>query len=228
MSTYPVKPCLLCPFVAPTLKYLLKHLRQVHAHQPGFNITCCLSGCQRKFRTFEVFRNHIYEAHSESENIVITQSTLPDPVSNPVLNPDPYPVPNPYPPAEPPTPELTPDPDCDPDPHSMANERKKRSATWILKIQEKFKLPQSTIEQIIQDVTGFFEDLLDDLYDDLKSILSNAGVDHSTITGLSELFSSTSTYSKPFAGLETQYLQLKFYKKELNFVVCLGVKYTTN
>ena len=68
----PVKPCSLCPFVASTLRDLLKHLRQVHAHQPGFEITCYISGCQRKFRNFKVLRNHVYDIHSES---VITDTT---------------------------------------------------------------------------------------------------------------------------------------------------------
>ena len=70
MSTNNLKPCQLCDFIAPSLKYLLKHLRQVHSHQPGFRITCRLSGCQRVFRTFDVYRNHVYAIHKEQESIV--------------------------------------------------------------------------------------------------------------------------------------------------------------
>ena len=35
-------------------------------------------------------------------------------------------------------------------------ERKRRAATWILKVQEQHELPQSTIEEILRDVTGLF------------------------------------------------------------------------
>lgn len=46
----------------------------------------------------------------------------------------------------------------------------------------------------------------------MVSILGNAGID-TNIAGLSDLFSTQSAYANPFAGLETQYLQLKFYKR---------------
>lgn len=209
----PIKPCQLCSFVAPTLKYLLKHLRQVHAHQPGFEVTCFLSRCQRKFRNFTVFRNHVYAIHSESESILrptedgfnsnSDQNSDPDPNQNPTPNPDP-----------------DPDDDLDTDSGDFEECMKKMAATWILKIQEKFKLPQLVVELILQDVTDFFDDLLDSLFSEVKLVLSSAGIDDSVIVNVSKLFGSNSAYGKPFAGLETQYLQLKYYKKEFGFVVC--------
>ena len=80
-------------------------------------------------------------------------------------------------------------------------------------------MAQSTTEQILRDVTGFIEDLLVDLEDDVKHCLQNGGVDPDQIPGLADLFNSESAYAKSFAGLETQYSQLTFYKRAFNFVV---------
>ena len=65
-----MKSCQFCPFKAPDLKHFLKHIRQVHTHKPEFQIVCNLSGCPRKFRKFEVFRNHMYGFHTDEEAII--------------------------------------------------------------------------------------------------------------------------------------------------------------
>lgn len=190
-----MKRCQLCGSRVPDLKYLLKHIRQVHAHRPGFQITCCISGCRRKYRTFEVFRNHVYELHSETEPIIMQTST---PVTEDI------PVPT----------------DDEPQDEPIVNTRdsiKKCAAVWILKVQETYKLPQSTMELILKDVTGLFQDILVDLFN--EHVLTNSSINHTDINGLSALFSENSIYARPFAGLETQYSQLKFYREEFNFVV---------
>ena len=60
-----------------------------------------------------------------------------------------------------------------------------------------------------------------DLFDDVTSALANVGIDFSTIPGLSSLFSGNSVYASPFAGLETQHTQMRYYKESLGFVVSI-------
>ena len=72
---------------------------------------------------------------------------------------------------------------------------------------------------ILRDTTGFIQDLFLDVFDSVKSCLTEAGVDSHYIEGLSGLFDSSSHLANPFAGLENQYLQLNFYKKAFNFRV---------
>ena len=196
-----IKVCPLCSFMVPSLMYLLKHVREVHAHRPGFCITCCLGGCRKQFRKFEVYRNHVYDFHTDSEP-VIQCSTFQD-----QDDPDHW---------------LNCETDSFNDPEmtsSILYSKKRAAATWILKVQEMYKLPQSTMEQILKDVTGFFQNILMDLHDELKSILSNSGIDHTLLQGFDQLFSANSFYTNPFLGLETQHAQLKYYKESLNFVV---------
>ena len=142
-----VKVCPLCSCLLPSLMHLLKHIRDVHAHRPGFCITCCLSGCRKQFKKFEVYRNHVYDFHTESESILQSAMppTLEDENQEECMNHET-------------------DPFCDPVTNSSKEcLKKKAAATWILKIQEIYKLPQSTMEQILKDVTGFFQNILIDL-----------------------------------------------------------------
>lgn len=37
-----------------------------HVNEAGFQIQCGLQGCQRTFRNFHTFRNHIYSMHDVS------------------------------------------------------------------------------------------------------------------------------------------------------------------
>ncbi len=173
--------------------YLLKHIRQAHAHRPGFQITCSLSGCQRTFRSFGAYRNHIYDCHTESE---LTQADYD---------------------------EETPVDEVEyMDTATMEGpSRKKSSAVWILKVQETYKLTQSTMEKLLGDVTGLVQDLLTDLYDEVKFALKQSNVDDIIIAGLSTLFGNDSPFANPFRGLETKHLQLKFYEDEMNLVVSL-------
>ena len=80
---------------------------------------------------------------------------------------------------------------------------KRSAALWILKVQESYQLPQSTMEKIVSDMTGLFQDLLLDLNDDVKSCLSKAGI--GDVPGLAEKFSLQSSYANPFEGLLSQY-----------------------
>ncbi len=60
--------CQLCPVVCSTLRDYLKHVQLFHAHQSGFNITCSIGGCQRTFKNFGTFRNHVSDCHSSDPN----------------------------------------------------------------------------------------------------------------------------------------------------------------
>ena len=59
--------CPICAtFVAPSLPYLLSHLRLVHSHDPRFNVACGLNGCTYSARSFSALYSHIYRKHQAS------------------------------------------------------------------------------------------------------------------------------------------------------------------
>ena len=95
----------------------------------------------------------------------------------------------------------------------------KNMALWILKLKEGRNLTQSVTEEVLGDVTELCSGMVSDLEADLREIISAAGINPDDISGLQELFHSDSPYHKPFNKLETQHLQLSYYKSHLGFVV---------
>ena len=210
-----LKPCQLCTFISTSLKDLLKHIRLVHSHRAGFRITCCLSGCQRMFRTFGVFRNHVYAYHTDQEAIVLERDEDGEDGSGGsggedgssgaggsggaggysglgTLDSS----------------TSTSDMDC----------RKRAAMMWILKVQEKFLLPQSTMDMITKDITVFIQDLLLDLGEDVCASLTASGCDPGSVSGL---FHSSSAYANPFVGVESQHMQMKICREVLGIVVSI-------
>ena len=96
---------------------------------------------------------------------------------------------------------------------------KMAAATLILKIKEKHKISQYAIKGIIEDVIVLFQTCLLHLFKTVKEHLEYKGIDEETISCISPLFDGDGDYGKPFKGLETEYLQLKFFKTNFALVV---------
>jgi len=78
------------------------------------------------------------------------------------------------------------------------SELKMAAATWILKVKEGHKLPQSTMNSVLNDFTEFNRLLLQDLHSVVIQKIRSAGLDPDTVSGLSEVFDPNSLYGKPF------------------------------
>ena len=108
--------------------------------------------------------------------------------------------------------------DCEPD-HDRPTQTLTDRAMWILKLKEKRKLTQLTLEEILEDVTELCSNLLVDLEQHVSSALACVGVKIDDVPGLSTLFSSESEFSQPFKHLNTYHHQLAFYRENFHFVV---------
>ena len=59
---------LACPCCAHLAKKLLRHIHLLHFGTAGLtSLKCNLDGCQRTFINFTVFRNHVYQFHSDGQ-----------------------------------------------------------------------------------------------------------------------------------------------------------------
>ncbi|XP_066937019.1 uncharacterized protein [Clytia hemisphaerica] len=58
--------CKLCGvFICTELKYLLKHICQVHASNPEFSASCPVDGCFRQFRKYDTLYRHTRKDHKD-------------------------------------------------------------------------------------------------------------------------------------------------------------------
>ena len=146
-----------------SVREYLKHLQLFHAHQPRFKVICGIGGCARSFTNIKTFRNHIYSVHNVS---VQEQRTLPDTEDTVSINQtqdDSSDVETPSAPAL----ECTVEP-CDQDNAaqqlpSFEKQLQRSSALMLLGLKEKHKLPQSTVQGIVNAVTGLFQQHVDAL-----------------------------------------------------------------
>ena len=59
----------LCPschhFAATRLLRVLTHIRQVHAFEADFHVTCGIDGCPKTYDNFHSYRKHLYNQHND-------------------------------------------------------------------------------------------------------------------------------------------------------------------
>lgn len=81
-------------------------------------------------------------------------------------------------------------------------------------------LTQTCTENLLSDITDICTNIVEDLKADIVHKLTSGPITLPTILieEISETFENE-IYRQPFIGLETQYKQLQFYRKHLNFVV---------
>ena len=220
------RSALACPCCAHSEKKLvdlLRHIRLLHFGTPGFTtLKCNLDGCQRTFRKFTVYRNHIYQIHSDSQLLQpATDTRTPSP--SPSIHGDDPPLF--YPELDGLSSESDEDDTSSPasayDINRGILSMQKAAAISVLKTQEVSKLPQSTTAKIMKGIGSLYESALVNIHAHVSSVLNESGISPDTIPNLSAIFSPDGVHGSLFRGLETHARQLQYYKSHLQFVVSI-------
>lgn len=143
-----------------SIRDYLKHLQLFHAHQPTFKVTCGIGGCPRSFINMKTYSNHVYSVHdlsttpeastlsagsprdacSGDRNLDPTECSTEDensPNNDYIIENDEYNTVQP--------PDLL----------------QKSSALLLLGLKEKYKLPQSTVQGIVNGFTSLLQQQMD-------------------------------------------------------------------
>ena len=99
--------------------------------------------------------------------------------------------------------------------------QKQSSALFILKMKETHRLSQVAIGDIVEGSQDVFKHAVGRLHAGVRSKLAMLGIDETTVD---DIFSSQ---NDPFKGLETQHLQEKCFKEDLDLVVCYHIYVNT-
>lgn len=174
-------------FIAPTFQLLQVHLFRVHSG--NFNVTCC---CVH-FRSASAYRKHLQRHHRELVdrqvvNDASESSTITIDQDQDVVEPEEMDQPN----------------------------KKLNTALWIMKMKEKQKLTQLSLDKMLHEIT---ELCIAELGESVKTVIETAGLQVADIPGLEELFTPSSSYCNPFADLDTCHKQISFYADQLNLIV---------
>lgn len=100
---------------------------------------------------------------------------------------------------------------------------RRKSALYLLKLKEQRKISQVAIDDIVSDSRDLFHHTITRVQANVKAKLAESGISVDAIAGLDDAFTSV---SDPFSGLETAYLQEKFYREQLCLIVNLQLATT--
>ncbi len=197
--------CPLCgDFEATQFRLLLPHIRLVHSTRPGFTIKCFIENCSRIFKNMKTYTNHIYGDHECLPRTARDYQCL----STQAI-------------------DLGEWGGCDQefeedrfDTNALPPEFESIAACWILNIKECCKLTQSATEDILARVTDLNQYILLQVFQAVKTIITNAGVDIRQVEELQRIFDPNGKFGRPFKGLESSYKLQNYCKKTLELVVC--------
>lgn len=208
--------CSLCPYRSDARFHLIKHTFDCHAMEPSFHFICGLQGCQHSFKfgsSFSSFKSHASRKHKNWQAVlevddaessirsaaVTTFDSVPPggdvdlPLISPVTN-------------EPDLPMVQPSVSFvqdNSDPNRSENSAEsgvspasKSAAMFLLTFKERYHLPQTAIDFAVGTINGIISNVCDSIQ-----------VPHAC------------EVEDPFALLETEYKQNKFYRDVFGLVV---------
>ena len=194
--------CPLCPTLCcNSFREYLQHVQLMHSSLPNFSITCGIGGCLRTFRKMGPFRNHISAYHSKSDLSTISTDTsrITESEESTSYNNE----------------------DDDLDNSSEIDPQialKSYVARFLLQLKEKQKLTQVAVQSVIEGVTSLVQFHLNALNTKIRD--GTDGLDDPIrIKEVLHEIIQRSEFRNPFEGLETQYHQLNYFRKHLNFNV---------
>lgn len=186
--------CSICNlFGANTYAAVLRHIGLIHRYDPGLHICCGIDHCPQTYSNYESFRSHVYRKHRNELHPPSSTNETGDGAIESVADSESDPVINFDSQHEP--------------PNTRAS-----GAKCLLKMREEYRIPQSTLNKIIVDMKGLWALSLNSVKEKVKEAMMNPESDHASIMECLD-------GSFLLDGLETEYMQLSYYKQNFNYLV---------
>ena len=197
-------PQLFCPVCKscrlPSIQLMLQHIYRIHSTASSFN--WMPMHIHKLWKHVKRMHSHYFAATTELPADDIDATMDDTPADTPVELDD---IDQEYESIE--------------NPSSLSEIEKQRlRATWILKTRETNMLTQRFMENLLSDVTDFCSNIIDELKVDILHKLRSASTPSIVVEEINATCEDM-MYRQPFAGLDTQYKQLQFYRRHFNFVV---------
>ncbi len=194
--------CKDCPFFCSSWKNMMKHTFQCHSGTPNFSFQCGFHGCIQNFRTYSAMASHLQRKHPNWDSESFHDQDF-DIDSFNVFQPE----------------EIGgPSTDSSP-PHAetMTNKllaAQRSTALLLLTLKERYRVTQTAIDYTLSQIKQTVVLLMEDVKESVKRVVKDkAAIDATVIDGC---FDDVDI----FEGLGTEHMQLKFYQKHFNLVVC--------
>lgn len=143
--------CSICNlFRGNTYAAVLRHIGEIHRHDPALHIRCGIHRCPQTYGNYESFRSHVYRKHRDALHQQPTTSSACDDLPSDNEDGDDYS-------------ELGPSqPDI-----------KNGGAKFLLKTRDQNRVPQSTLNTIISDLKGLWTLSMESVKDKVQKCLQS-------------------------------------------------------
>ena len=195
-NTITINNCPLCEsFASPSMKGVVRHIGLVHAHEPGFRITCGVRECSRAYTNFSSYKKHMFVKHRDV--MVVSNSDCGPSVSDDdsIL--------------------LHSEEEMEEEQPYIAH-RDRSAALFILKASEIHKVSQSALNGLLGDISEFIDMTKERLMHKVGAALTEKGI---TMDGELLAISNSSDVKDPFSNLSSEYLQTQYFTRNFNLVV---------
>lgn len=190
--------CSICNlFGGKTYATVLRHIGEIHRYDANLNIRCGINYCPQTYNNYESFRSHVYRKHRDvlvSHDSAIdtgeenATAIVNDEESGESLNDD-----------------------IDIQMYHEPPDRKKNAAKFLLKIREQYRIPQSTLNNIVSDLKGLWTVSMESVKERLENHLQSNS-ENAVLLGCCD-------NAFPLDGLHSEHMQLKYYKENFNYLV---------
>lgn len=186
--------CSICgEFSAEDRGQLLNHIGRCHRNDPNFHCLCGVDGCTRTFKKYYTWRKRLKQNHSVLATNDHEHRVNADNDDN----------------AE----------NRDEVMEEYMEENTRLAALYILKIQEEYSMPKSTVASIIANTKTFLQGTLKMVETQVKGRLGDANIAYYNVPGLQEIFDEDNPTANPFNNLETEAQQRRYYKENFGLKV---------
>lgn len=185
--------------------------------EPMFNFVCGIKGCLHYFKfgsTFSSFKTHANRKHPNWQECIntTTVAAVPSVVTPRLLSPadefDDSEVPMESTSEHIPSPDITEVREPETSSSQSCSQAQKSAALFLLTFKEKYRLSQAAIDFAV----GSVQQIVDSV---CASAMAAVEMDPSSVAGIA------ANLEDPFASLQTNYQQNKFYREEFGLVVSL-------
>ena len=196
----------------------MKHVFESHSSVPHFSFVCGINGCTRTFCKYSTIKSHVARKHCDVDldtaemgrnTSLSLESSIADNIEDSTRESIESRVDSTRDSME----------VCTDDCTVSSNQMQKKAALYLLTLKERYKITQTAVDFVVSQTKHIVDNIVTDLHSAAeKEIKKLSCLNDEDASGILSVFTDV---RDPFLGLETHYLQCKFYEEHFGFLVSI-------
>ena len=188
----------------------MRHVFESHSSVPHFSFVCGINGCTRTFCKYSTIKSHVARKHCDVDLEVgrNTSLSLESSVADNIEDSTQESIESQVDSME-----------VCADSIVSSNQMQKTAALYLLTLKERYKITQTAVDFVVSQTKHMVDNVVTDLRSAAeKEIKKLSCLNDEDASGILSVFTDV---RDPFLGLETHYLQCKFYEESFGFIVSI-------